>query len=113
MSANSNELGRVKIKIGQLERSITDLRDGEGESSYTLDNSDQQRILCMLVKTLDALKARRIVLERLSQNDRPPFRLPGDPHRAGFREIGLGGKKRDPCPTRCRINELCGDKSRM
>jgi hypothetical protein len=68
MSANSNVLGRVKVKIGELERSIAYLTV-EGESSCTLDKSDQQRILCMLAKTLDAMKARRIVLERLSQSD--------------------------------------------
>ena len=69
MSANSDELRRVTVRIGDLERSVTDLQEGRGRTIYALDKSDRLRILCMLVKTLEAMRARKIVLEQASPSD--------------------------------------------
>jgi hypothetical protein len=68
MSATSDKLRRVKVRIGDLERSVTNL-EGRGTSFHALDECDRQQILWMLVKTLEAMKARRIVLERLVRSD--------------------------------------------
>jgi hypothetical protein len=76
MSTTSDELRRVQVRIGDLEHSLA--KERHRESSHALDNSDRQRVLSMLAKTLGALKARRFVLERLGHTE---VRLPPiEPH---------------------------------
>jgi hypothetical protein len=69
MRTTRDELRRVRVRIGDLERSLNDLWEGQGESSHALDKGDRQRILCLLTNTLDAMRARRTVLERLRRSD--------------------------------------------
>jgi hypothetical protein len=68
MSATTDQLTKVESRIGELERSVTNVQEGRESSLHVLDESDRHQILCMLVKTLEAMKARRLVLERLGRS---------------------------------------------
>jgi hypothetical protein len=68
MSAITHELSKVESCICDLERSVTNVQEGRESSLHVLDESDRKQILCMLVKTLEAMKAQRLVLERLGRS---------------------------------------------
>ena len=68
MSATTDQLTKVESRIGELERSVTNVQEGRESSLHVLDESDRKQILRMLVKTLEAMKARRLVLERLGRS---------------------------------------------
>jgi hypothetical protein len=63
MMAMTNEQRRLKARIADFERCITEARENTGGSdSRFMGNGQQDQMLQMLVRTLKALKARQAAL---------------------------------------------------